>query len=200
MNFRSTDLITPAELTARCTDDTAPTVVDVRTPAEYETAHIPGSINIPLPLVQAHADQLAGDLNGPVVLVCQAGGRARTAHAALAAAGAQQLAVLDGGITAFTATGADVRRGRTRWALERQVRLVAGGLVAASILASQRFPKARFLAGGIGAGLATAAVTDTCAMGAALSKLPYNRGGRAVTLRDAAQALRSPRTAGGTTS
>ncbi|WP_243850478.1 rhodanese-like domain-containing protein [Modestobacter marinus] len=178
-------------MTARSTDATAPTLIDVRTPAEYETAHIAGSINIPLPLVQAHAEQLAGDLDGPVVLVCQAGGRARTAHAALTAAGAQQLTVLDGGIAAHTAAGQPVRRGRPRWALERQVRLVAGSLVAGSVLTSLRFPRARFLAGGVGAGLATAALTDTCAMGAALAKLPYNRGGRPVTVDDAREALRS---------
>ncbi|MGY1592044.1 rhodanese-like domain-containing protein [Geodermatophilus sp. SYSU D00708] len=191
MNPRTPDLITPAELTAQQTGTAAPTVVDVRTPAEYETAHIPGSINIPLPLVEQHATDLAGELVGPVVLVCQAGGRARTAHAALAAAGAQQLTVLDGGITAHTTAGQPVRRGRPRWALERQVRLVAGGLVAGSILASLRFPRARFLAGGVGAGLVTAALTDTCAMGAALAKLPHNRGGRPVTVDDAREALRS---------
>jgi rhodanese-related sulfurtransferase len=191
VNPGSTDLITPAELTARSAGTAAPTVIDVRTPAEFETAHIPGSVNIPLPLVQEHATDLTAELSGPVVLVCQAGTRARTAHAALTAAGAQQLAVLDGGVAAHTTAGQPVRRGRPRWALERQVRLVAGGLVASSILASLRFPKARFLAGGIGAGLTTAALTDTCAMGAALSKLPYNRGGRPVTLDDAREALRS---------
>lgn len=191
MSSRTTNLITPAELAARSAGATAPTLIDVRTPAEYETAHIAGSINIPLPLVQQHATDLAGELAGPVVLVCQAGGRARTAHAALADAGAQRLAVLDGGVAAHTAAGQPVRRGRPRWALERQVRLVAGALVAGSILASLRFPKARFLAGGIGAGLTTAALTDTCAMGAALSKLPYNRGGRPVTVDDAREALRS---------
>ncbi|TFV79282.1 rhodanese-like domain-containing protein [Blastococcus sp. CT_GayMR19] len=196
MNPRTTDLITPADLTDRLAGDITPTVVDVRTPAEYEAAHIPGSINIPLPLVQQHATDLAAEFDGPVVLVCQAGTRARTAYTALALAGAEQISVLDGGVTAHTATGADVRRGRARWALERQVRLVAGGVVATSILASLRFPKARFLAGGIGAGLATAAVTDTCAMGAALSRLPYNRGGRSVTLPDAVQALRTPQATG----
>ncbi|MGY1780601.1 rhodanese-like domain-containing protein [Geodermatophilus sp. SYSU D01036] len=191
MNSRTTDLITPAELTARSAGTAGPTLIDVRTPAEYETAHIPGSINIPLPLVQQHATDLAGDLDGPVVLVCQAGGRASTAHAALTDAGAQHLAVLDGGIAAHTAAGQPVRRGRPRWALERQVRLITGSLVAASILASLRFPKARFLAGGVGTGLATAALTDTCAMGAALARLPYNRGGRPVTVDDAREALRS---------
>jgi rhodanese-related sulfurtransferase len=194
VNPRTTPFITSADLTDQLAGDTAPTLVDVRTPAEYETAHVPGSINIPLSLVQQHAAQLAAELRGPVVLVCQSGNRARTAHQALAAAGAQQLAILDGGVAAHTAAGQPVRRGRQRWALERQVRLVAGSIIAGSILASLRFPRARFLAGGIGVGLTTAALTDTCAMGAALSALPYNGGGRTVPLGDALQALRSSAT------
>jgi len=56
------------------------------------------------------------------------------------------------------------------------VRGVAGTIVLASILTSVKFPKARFLAGGVGFGLAFSAVTDTCAMGTMLAKLPYNRG------------------------
>jgi hypothetical protein len=38
------------------------------------------------------------------------------------------------------------------------------------------FPKLKWLAAAIGGGLTFAAVTDTCAMGNALSKLPYNSG------------------------
>jgi rhodanese-related sulfurtransferase len=187
-------LIAPDAMAAQLEDPVAPTLIDVRTPAEYETAHVPGSLNVPLPLVQEHAETLADALNGPVVLVCQAGSRARTAHDALAAAGAEQLAVLDGGLNAHTAGGHQVRRGRQRWALERQVRLVAGGIVAGSVLASLRFPKARFLAGGIGTGLTVAAVTDSCAMGAALSALPYNRGDKRVRLDDVLAVLRSATT------
>jgi rhodanese-related sulfurtransferase len=188
-------LIAPDAMAAQLEDPVAPTLIDVRTPAEYETAHVPGSLNVPLPLVQEHAEALADALNGPVVLVCQAGSRARTAHDALAAAGVEQLAVLDGGMNAHTAGGHQVRRGRQRWALERQVRLVAGGIVAGSVLASLRFPKARFLAGGIGTGLTVAAVTDSCAMGAALSALPYNRGDKRVRLDDVLAVLRSATTA-----
>jgi len=171
-----------------------PTLVDVRTPAEYETAHVPGAINLPLSLIQEHAEAVAGAVQGPVVLVCQAGSRARVAHQALSAVGVEQLAVLEGGMNAHTASGHQVRRGRQRWSLERQVRLVAGGLVAGSVLASIRFPKARFLAGGIGTGLTVAAVTDTCAMGAALSTLPYNRGDQPVRLADVLHVLRSATT------
>jgi hypothetical protein len=39
-------------------------------------------------------------------------------------------------------------------------------------------PKARLLAGAVGFGLTFSAITDTCAMGNLLSRLPYNRGPR----------------------
>ena len=68
-----------------------------------------------------------------------------------------------------------MRRGRQRWDLERQVRLVAGSLVLAGIAGSVFVPGLKYVSGFVGAGLAFAAVTNTCAMGMALSKLPYNR-------------------------
>lgn len=64
---------------------------------------------------------------------------------------------------------------KPRWALERQIRLVAGSIVLVSIIASVWWPPARFLAGAIGLGLTVAAITDTCLMGTLLMKLPYNR-------------------------
>ena len=44
------------------------------------------------------------------------------------------------------------------------------------------WPPARYVAGVLGAGLVFAAVTNTCAMGMALARLPYNR--RAVATCD----------------
>ena len=61
--------------------------------------------------------------------------------------------------------------------MERQVRLAAGTLVLTGILASSRWPAARFLSGAVGAGLTFAALSNTCAMGRVLLKLPYNRAG-----------------------
>lgn len=77
------------------------------------------------------------------------------------------------------AAGGQVVHGRPRWGLERQVRLVAGGLVLAGVLASRWAPKSVLLAGGIGAGLTASALTDTCTMARLLSALPYNRGTKA---------------------
>ena len=75
-------------------------------------------------------------------------------------------------------------RGRKRWALERQVRLVAGGLALTSVLASLVWPPAVVLAGFVGAGLVFAAITDTCAMGMALTRLPYNQPRNEIDIED----------------
>lgn len=104
----------------------AVTVIDVRSPAEFETAHIAGSYNVPLDLLGEHAAQLAARLDREVVLVCQSGARAAQSRERLAGVGAEHLHVLDGGVGAYAAAGGDIVRGRARWALERQVRLVAG--------------------------------------------------------------------------
>ncbi len=89
--------------------------------------------------------------------------------------------MLDGGLTAWEAAGHPVRHGAGKWELERQVRLVAGSLVLGGVVASLRWPRARFLSGAVGGGLAFAAVSNTCAMGKALLNLPYNKAASADT-------------------
>ncbi|MET8310790.1 rhodanese-like domain-containing protein [Micromonospora sp. NPDC005173] len=170
----------------------APRLIDVRTPGEFETAHIPGSYNVPLDLLREHRDELRAHLDEQVVLVCRSGQRAATAEAALAAAGLPNVRVLHGGITAWQAAGAPIRTGRARWDLERQVRLTAGSIVLVAVLVSMVFPPAKWVAAFIGAGLTVAAVTNTCAMGMLLSKLPYNRGPR-TDLEGVVAALAGPR-------
>ncbi len=176
MPHRTGQAVSVAQAQAVMAKDTT-LVIDVRTPGEYETAHIPHSINIPVAQVDAHLRRIVQAAGGTMVLVCQSGGRAVQAADSLERGGFSDVLVLDGGMNAWLAAGAESESGETqRWALERQVRLVAGALVASSILASTKWPKARFLAGAIGGGLTFAAVSNTCAMGAVLSKLPYNQG------------------------
>lgn len=153
-----------------------PRLIDVRTPAEFETAHIPGAYNVPLDLLQEHRDEIAEHLDENIVLICRSGQRAGTAGLTLRDAGLPNVSILDGGMTAWQNQGFGVRRGAQRWDLERQVRLVAGSIVLSSVLGSIAAPKLKWLAAGIGAGLTTAALTNTCAMGMMLAKLPYNRG------------------------
>ncbi|XVQ88511.1 MBL fold metallo-hydrolase [Microbispora siamensis] len=54
--------------------------------------------------------------------------------------------------------------------------LLAGGVVLASIVADLWLPGMRFAGAFVGAGLVFAGLTDTCAMGMLLARLPYNRG------------------------
>lgn len=181
----------PAEVAARLQADAAPTLIDVRTPAEYETAHVTGSHNVPLNLLRDHAQEIAGRLAGDVVLLCQSGARAQQAAMQLTAAGldATRTQVLDGGVDALGAAGAPVVRGRQRWAMDRQVRLAAGSVVLASIVASIAAPATRFVAGGIGLGLTASALSGTCPMARGLALLPYNRGPAARSPRQVIDAL-----------
>ena len=150
-------------------------VLDVRTPAEFETMHIPGAYNVPLDTLREHREELSNHLDEDVVLVCRSGVRATQAEQALAGVGLPNLRVLDGGILAWEQAGGEVRRGRQRWELERQVRLVAGSLVLTSVLVSLLIPGVQLVAGAVGAGLTFAALANSCLMGSLLMKLPYNR-------------------------
>lgn len=81
-------------------------------------------------------------------------------------------------MNAWEAGGFAVNRGARRWELERQVRFLAGLIVAVSILLGLVVPGFTWVAFAMGAGLAVAAATNTCLMGMMLARLPYNRGPR----------------------
>lgn len=171
---------------------TPPRVLDVRTPGEFETAHIAGAYNVPLDLLREHRDEIVTHLDEDVVLVCRSGQRAAAAEESLRDAGLSNVHILDGGISAWEARGFAVNRGAARWDLERQVRLVAGSIVLTSILGSIAAPGLKWLAGAVGGGLTFAALSNTCAMGMLLSKLPYNRGARCDAQTVVSQLVRDP--------
>ncbi|MFO7777128.1 MAG: rhodanese-like domain-containing protein [Nitriliruptoraceae bacterium] len=152
-------------------------IIDVRTPGEFEAVHVPAAQNHPLDALDASVDHLRElvDQGREVVLVCRSGARAHQAQDALVEAGLPRLPILEGGMLAWQADDGPVVQDVIRWDLERQVRFTAGAIVLVSILLSLVFPPARFVAGFVGAGLVFAAVTNTCAMGMLLTKLPYNR-------------------------
>jgi rhodanese-related sulfurtransferase len=173
-----TAAITATELRDRIASDTPLHILDVRTPAEFETSHIDGSLNVPLDVLNDHGPKVAErlDHSSDIVLVCRSGQRSTQAAELLQGQGVTGGAILENGITDWEAQGYDVKRGVQRWDLERQVRLVAGSIVLSSVLGSVAVPRLKWLAAAIGGGLTYAAISNTCAMGTALSKLPYNRG------------------------
>lgn len=169
-------VIAPAELAQLLAAHPEIRLLDVRTPGEYESAHIRGAYNVPLDTLGEHGAEIHANVAEPVVLICQSGQRARKAEAALRGAGMPNLHVLEGGVGGWLATGHPVVRGAARISLERQVRIVAGALVAlGALLALTVHSLFAILPAAVGAGLVFAGLSDICAMGMLLAKLPYNR-------------------------
>ncbi|MFW6074271.1 MAG: rhodanese-like domain-containing protein [Chloroflexota bacterium] len=152
-------------------------LIDVRTPAEYETVHIPGSYNVPLDQIGEHRVELVDALDSPAILICRTGGRARQAEQELKKSGLSQLHVLEGGISAWeSAEKPVVRSNQERWSLERQIRGVAGAITFAGALGGLLLWRPLgAVAAAVGAGLLFSAITNTCGMAMVLAKLPYNR-------------------------
>jgi rhodanese-related sulfurtransferase len=148
--------------------------IDVRSATEFAAGHIPGATNIPMDEIESRV----GDLQPgrPIVLVCQAGKRASMTHALLAGQ-VDNLLILTGGTDAWKSAGLPlVASTRTRWALERQVRLGAGLLVLTGVLLGFLVNPGWFwLAGFVGGGLIFAGTTNFCAMAHLLALLPWNR-------------------------
>ena len=149
-------------------------LVDVRSASEFATAHLPGAINIPLEQVQMRTADLT--IGSPVVLVCQTGTRARIA-ADLIQGGDRNIIVLNGGTDAWIRAGnPTVRSTASRWALERQVRLIAGLLVVIGVaLGVAVNPWWLVVPGFVGCGLTFAGLSNLCLMGEGLARLPWNR-------------------------
>ncbi|MFJ5234177.1 rhodanese-like domain-containing protein [Kitasatospora sp. NPDC088391] len=154
------------------------TVIDVRSPGEFGGGHIPGARNVPLDrLAQALPALRAAAGRGELAVVCASGARALNACEQLAAAGVPALLV-DGGTAAWADDGGELDRvpgRRVRWAMDRQVRLAAGSLVLAGVLIDVLVPGVRWVSAAVGGGLLFSALTNTCAMGSMLGRLPYNR-------------------------
>ena len=80
-----------------------PVLIDVREPAEYLAAHIPGVVNIPQADIASRLDEIPVDR--PVVCICQAGRRSLRAAQFLAQAGYAKVANLEGGTSAWIEAG-----------------------------------------------------------------------------------------------
>jgi rhodanese-related sulfurtransferase len=150
-----------------------PQMIDVRTPSEYAGGHIPCAVNIPMDQFEARRKDLR--LEDGVVLVCKAGGRAQIVADWLDAQ--PGVRVLQGGTEAWICRGMEVvESAKSRWSLERQVRLGAGLMVlAGTVAAASGVRGGIWLAMFVGAGLTFAGATDICMMGVLLAKMPWNQ-------------------------
>lgn len=164
------------DLKARLERDEQLMIIDVRTPAEFESLHIRGAHNVPLSMLAEHTGEFAGRFPSDVVLVCQSGVRAEEARGRLASAGLETAHVLAGGTVAYEAAGGDVVHGRKRWEMNRQVRMAAGALVLGGFIGSRTIARPiGYLSAAVGTGLIYSAVSDSCFMAQALARMPWNR-------------------------
>lgn len=159
------------------------TVIDVRTPGEFATGHLPGALNVPLDRIDEALPAIReAAQHRDVLVVCASGARSEAACRLLADSGVTS-ATLVGGTGAWAADGHDLHRParpegapRTTWAMERQVRFTAGLLVLIGLgLGLVIHPAFQLIAAGIAGGLVFSALTNTCGMAAVLAKLPHNR-------------------------
>ena len=75
-------------------------LLDVRTPQEFKSGHIPGSVNLPLVLLDNAAEIIENE-DTPIFVYCQSGNRSHQAAARLAAMGYSSVKNI-GGIAAWT--------------------------------------------------------------------------------------------------
>lgn len=62
-------------------------IVDVRTPAEFKTRHLPEAINLPADQIEGTLPRRVSDKHQPILLHCQAGRRSAVAMKKLSAIG-----------------------------------------------------------------------------------------------------------------
>lgn len=157
-----------------------PICVDVRTAAEYGGSRCQGSENLPLQDLTAeqmseHLSSYGADDSAEVYLICQAGKRAEMAADKLSLSLPNPLRIVAGGVAALP--DHVLHQGeRSTISLERQVRIAAGSLVLIGVVLGMLVnPAGYYLSAFVGAGLTFAGITDTCAMGMLLAKMPWNQ-------------------------
>lgn len=83
--------------------DSGVMMLDVREPEEWNQAHIPGAVLIPLGELQSRLSEVPA--NQPVVVYCRTGHRSASGRDILKAAGYTNVTSMAGGITAWISQG-----------------------------------------------------------------------------------------------
>jgi sulfur dioxygenase len=152
-------------------------ILDVRTPGEFASLRIAGSVNVPFERLDPPA--LLGRFGADTALycVCQTGTRSQLAADRLRAAGFTNVVHVDGGTNAWTSADLPLLRcERSVISLERQVRIAAGLISVLGIIAGALIHPAGYVVSAlVGAGLVYAGVTNTCGMSMVLGRLPWNQ-------------------------
>ncbi len=148
-------------------------LLDVRSPIEFGTEHIEGSLNLPLGELEERFDEVPR--NTGLIVICRSGKRAERAAFTLMGRGFQPQ-VLEGGLEAWKKAGLPVKIGKKRLSIERQIQLIVGsGVLTGVLLGVLVNPWFLIIPGFFGAGLTFAGMTGTCALGILLGMAPWNK-------------------------
>lgn len=153
-------------------------LVDVRTPIEFREVHAQQATNIPLDSL--NPNEVMNNRNGmadqPLYLICKSGARGAKAQQKFIDAGFTNVINVEGGTDAWVTAGLPVVRGKKAVSLERQVRIAAGFIaLIGALLGIFVHPYLAGVAAFVGAGLMFAGITDSCAMGMIIAKMPWNQ-------------------------
>jgi len=80
-------------------------ILDVRTPDEYGSSHVPGAVNVPHGEVAERLAELGTNRDRPVIVYCESGRRAGLAEAVLVEAGFSDVRHLEGDMRAWREAG-----------------------------------------------------------------------------------------------
>lgn len=157
-------------------------LIDVRTPAEYASVHVPEALLYQLDTLDCGAVLASrqGESHTPIYILCHAGTRAKRAAEKFAEAGFSETVVVEGGTQAWVDAGFPVEKGvKQILPLDRQLQLTIGALVVVGVLLSHFVnPNWIWLSGFVGAGLMMAGATGFCPMRILIARMPWNQKGK----------------------
>lgn len=86
-------------------------LLDVRTPAEFASGHLPGAVNIDIESADFGQQVMGLDQSKNYAVYCRSGNRSKAATTAMQQVGFTKLFDLSGGINAWTSAGGEVVTG-----------------------------------------------------------------------------------------
>lgn len=171
--------ISVQDLKNRLAQATPIDLIDVRTPAEFATVHVPGASLNQLDCLNC-GNILAsrkGQNHEPIYILCHSGARARKAADKFASYGFRECVVVEGGTQAWVDAGFEVTRGEKKvLPLDRQLQMTIGTMVLTGVLLGH-FVNHNWiwLSGFAGAGLIMAGTTGFCPMRNLIALMPWNQ-------------------------
>jgi rhodanese-related sulfurtransferase len=83
-------------------------MLDLRDSKDYDSAHIPNALNIPLSQLSSRGGELAKLTSRPLIAYCERGNKSRSAASALSKLGFAEVYTLRGGVRAWVDAGLPV--------------------------------------------------------------------------------------------